>query len=291
MNLLLFGGTGYLGEAITKKLLEGNHSVTLFVRKLPTLPVPKVNYVVGDINKIQDLKTEFENLNIEGIIYSIGLLKEDSKGDFLNAHYYWVDKTVLLGELLKIKRYVLISANGVSKSGTPYQRSKLLGEETLKGSKLCYTIFRPSIICGASTKYHFLNIVTQLIKFPLIPLIGNGEFLLSPVDREQLGEIIKKSLKNSLTENKIFHVVGSKNYSFKEIIIITGNHFNKKVRLVRVPIYLIRLVSTIFGFLSFFPITPSMLQMLLEGNTSNDKKIWEILNLKPKPLEDIIRGY
>ncbi len=291
MNVLVFGGTGYVGEEIVNSLIKNNYNPILFTRKHPKNLNPLIKYVVGEIDNLDMLRDQLNELKIDYIIYCIGFLREKSKGDYLNGHYVWVNKAISLGKELGVKKFTLMSANGVKQKGTAYQSSKYLGERALIESGLTYSIFRPSVICGKSSKYHFANILLQLARLPITPVIGNGSFLMAPVDRTQVADIFTLSLNNSDTNNQIFTIAGPTNYSFKELILITADHLNKKTKLVSIPVYFIRLASLLFGWLSFFPLTPDMLKMLLEGNTSEDKRIWNILKIKPTDFKEIIKQY
>lgn len=291
MNVLVFGGTGYVGEAIVNSLIKNDYNPILFTRKQPKNLNPLIKYINGEIDNLEMLKVQLNDIKIDYIIYCIGFIREKNKGDYLNGHYVWINNVISLGKDLGVKKMILMSANGAKQKGTAYQSSKYLGERSLIESGLTYSIFRPSVICGKSSKYHFINILLQLVKLPITPIIGDGSFLMAPVDRTQVAEIFTLSLKNSDTNNQVFTIVGPTNYTFKELILITADHFNKKVKLVNVPLYFIRLASMLFGGLSIFPLTPDMLKMLIEGNTSEDKKIWDILKIKPKDFKEIIKQY
>ena len=70
---------------------------------------------------------------------------------------------------MEIKKFILMSANGIEKNITDYQRTKLAAENYLMQSELNYTIFRPSVIFGDPKGR--MEFATQLLNEMIIPPI------------------------------------------------------------------------------------------------------------------------
>ena len=83
----------------------------------------------------------------DAAIYNIGLIREfPRKGvTFEEAHVEGVRRVIEGASRKGVDRFLLMSANGVRGSGTPYQDTKFRAEELLRDSGLKWTIFRPSI--------------------------------------------------------------------------------------------------------------------------------------------------
>ncbi len=65
-KILILGSTGKIGQVLTKRLLEKNHSVTTLVRnpnKL-TLRSEKLKIVKGDVANIHDLKSVLKDVDV-----------------------------------------------------------------------------------------------------------------------------------------------------------------------------------------------------------------------------------
>ncbi|WP_026961002.1 sugar nucleotide-binding protein [Alicyclobacillus herbarius] len=64
-----------------------------------------------------------------------------------------------------------------------YHRSKRESEELVRSNEIPYTIFRPSVTFGAGGPGpNFVQQLAQLVeRSPLVPIIGDGRFLLQPV--------------------------------------------------------------------------------------------------------------
>ncbi|TFF98726.1 MAG: NAD-dependent epimerase/dehydratase family protein [Promethearchaeota archaeon] len=67
-RLLITGGTGFIGEVLVKKLYESGYDLRLFVRKtsniLPFKEFGGIEYYIGDITNLEDVKKASENIEV-----------------------------------------------------------------------------------------------------------------------------------------------------------------------------------------------------------------------------------
>ena len=153
MRVAIFGGTGFVGSYLTKLLLKEKFEISLLVRSVNNenennISRKKTRITVGSVKSLNAIKETINDCDY--VIYNIGILRELPKQGItyralqLEGLRAVVDESVRVG----IKKFILMSANGIHKNGTSYQATKYLAEEYLKESKLKYTIFRPSVIFG-----------------------------------------------------------------------------------------------------------------------------------------------
>ncbi|MEO0203355.1 MAG: NAD(P)H-binding protein [candidate division WOR-3 bacterium] len=289
-NILIFGGTGFVGRAILRKLIEYGYNPTVFVRqnsinKIPTDIKDKVNIIIGEIENLETYEEEINKRNISAIIYLIGLIRDFPQKNirFIDYHFNWLKKVIDLALKLNIKRFLLMSANGVKENGTSYQKTKFMGEEYLRKTDLNWTIFRPSLIIDDDNQtYNFKKLVLDLSKFIFFPIFSNGKYKLSPVHREDVAEIFARSIENEKTYKKTFHVCGQKDYEYVELIKLIAKSNKKFIIPVYIPTFVIIPIARIFRYVEIFPASDEQVKMLIEGNTCIESEIWNILNLKPR---------
>lgn len=289
MRILVFGGTGFVGKAIVKKLIEYNYKPILFARKssinkLPREYIDKSEVIFGDAKELDNYENEISNKKPDAVIYLIGLIREfPSKGiTFMDYHYNWLKKVVDISVKLNIKRFILMSANGVKKDGTTYQRTKYMGEEYLKSTNLNWTIFRPSIIIDDDELFNFKKLILELSKTIFFPIFSTGKYKISPVHREDVAEIFVRSINIEKTYNRTFEVCGLREYTYLELVKEITKRNRRFIIPVFIPSFIILPISRIFRYVEFFPASDEQIKMLLEGNTCKDKTIWEILNINPR---------
>ena len=68
MNILLTGGSGFVGRYIYKNLIKDGHSVFTFSRKKQSKDLPP-DFILGDLNRLDKIKQKIVNFNPEIIIH------------------------------------------------------------------------------------------------------------------------------------------------------------------------------------------------------------------------------
>ena len=305
MKTALFGGTGFLGSYIIDELIKHEITPRLLVRnesQSKLLQQEKCELVFGDVeNKNAVLET------IEGcsaVIYNIGIIREFPKiGITYNRlHFQGAKKCIDAANSFKIKRFILMSANGVKIDGTGYQKTKKLAEEYLKSTDMDYTIFRPSLVFGnpkisgrqefcSQIKKNMLNLPFPSPNFfPGFNPFNSGNFAMSPIHAEDVAAIFVKSINEKDTFKKTYSL-GGKIIFWKDIIKIISGAYGKKKWTIPAPVIIIKLFATILERFSWFPITKDQITMLMESNICDSKEIFNILGIKPKPFNSESLSY
>ena len=280
MKVALFGGTGFVGSYITRELVREGFT-------------PKVLVQSGSLSKINSpcevVKGDIQNKNAiletmqgaEAVIYTIGIIREFPKKGvtFKELHLNGLKRCLELALKIGVKRFILMSANGVRPDGTAYQRTKWQADEALKESGLNWTIFRPSLIFGDPGGEGRPEFCTQIrddmlsLPFPA-PLFYNGllpfnagSFSMSPIHVKNVAEFFVKSIKLKVCEKNIFDLGGPEALTWKEIIHQIALASGKRTWKIPAPVAVIKIAASILDRFKWFPVTRDQLTMLMEGNT------------------------
>jgi len=280
MKVALFGGTGFVGSYITRELVREGF-------------IPKVLVQSGSLSKINSpcevVKGDIQNKNAiletmqgaEAVIYTIGIIREFPKKGvtFKELHLNGLKRCLELALKIGVKRFILMSANGVRPDGTAYQRTKWQADEALKESGLNWTIFRPSLIFGDPGGEGRPEFCTQIrddmlsLPFPA-PLFYNGllpfnagSFSMSPIHVKNVAEFFVKSIKLKVCEKNIFDLGGPEALTWKEIIHQIALASGKRTWKIPAPVVVIKIAASILDRFKWFPVTRDQLTMLMEGNT------------------------
>lgn len=280
MKVALFGGTGFVGSYITRELVREGFT-------------PKVLVQSGSLSKINSpcevVKGDIQNKNAiletmqgaEAVIYTIGIIREFPKKGvtFKELHLNGLKRCLELALKIGVKRFILMSANGVRPDGTAYQRTKWQADEALKESGLNWTIFRPSLIFGDPGGEGRPEFCTQIrddmlsLPFPA-PLFYNGllpfnagSFSMSPIHVKNVAEFFVKSIKLKVCEKNIFDLGGPEALTWKEIIHQIALASGKRTWKIPAPVVVIKIAASILDRFKWFPVTRDQLTMLMEGNT------------------------
>tara|TARA_Y100000590_G_scaffold465142_1_gene636584 strand:+ start:1314 stop:2252 length:939 start_codon:yes stop_codon:yes gene_type:complete len=292
MKVSVFGGSGFVGEYIIEELLNNNFTPYALLRYGSEKKINRYReckIITGSIDN--DTAIEQTMMNTEAVIYNIGIIREFKTRNitFEKLHFVGLKKCVDQAKKLNIKRFILMSANGVKENGTGYQKTKYKAEKYLIDSGLDWTIFQPSLIFGNSNgKQEFCNqLKKDMLSLPLpAPLfysgllpLNAGKFKMSPIHIKDVAKCFVQSLKNKESICRTFSL-GGENLTWIEILKIIVLASDKEGKMfVPAPVIPIKLVASIFQRFAWFPISKEQLIMLLEGNTCDGKDAFELFDI------------
>lgn len=297
MKVAILGGTGFVGSYLVDELLKKEHMPRLLARPGSEHKVraqSACESVIGDVEDADAVEALIETTN--AVIYSIGILREfPSRGiTFEKLQFEGVKRAADLAAELGVRRFILMSANGVEQSMTPYQRTKLAAEAHLQGLDLDWTIFRPSVIFGdprgrsefASMLKH--DIIDSPMPAPLFftgfSLAEAGAFELSPVHVENVAAAFAGALNKSQTFGQTYTLGGPQNLSWKAVLRTIADVTGKQKLMLPVPAFGPELAAAVFDRYPWFPISRDQIRMLLAGNVCTGDEIFNLLGIDATPF-------
>ena len=293
-KIFLTGGTGFVGRQIIRDLNQKGYSLRCLIRKGTESKFPlkdNIETVFGDIRDSETLKGKLEGT--DAVIHLVGIIREfPGRGiTFQKVHFQGSKNMIDIAIQEGVKKFILMSALGADTSAkTPYHKTKAQAEDYLKSSGLSFTIFKPSIIFG--TEDQFVNTFAQMRKkAPFIPVIGDGQYQLQPISVKNLSEAFVKSLELPSAENQTFNAGGPDRLAFDAILDLIGEASGKKVRKIHVPVWMFKPVVILMQRLPSFPITLDQMDMLLSGNTCDERRFFETFQIDPISFKEGIKSY
>jgi NADH dehydrogenase len=295
MKVFLTGGTGFVGSELLRQLVTAGHSVRCLVRagsegKLAVREGVEVHR--GDATEPDTLKGALAGC--EAVVHLVGIIREfPGKGiTFKRLHFEATRNMVEAAENQGVKRYLQMSANGTRQNADSlYHKTKWQAEEAVRASSLAWTIFRPSLIFGPGDA--FVNMLAEMMrKLPVLPVIGDGKYRMSPVAVEDVAASFVKALTLTDTVCKAYHCCGPQSYTYDEVLDLIGAALGKQhVPKLHHPVFLMKPVVALLEAFPAFPLTSSQMTMLLEGNECDPKEWAEAFGITPAPFAEGIRRY
>jgi len=241
-NILVIGGTGFLGSAIVRELARrpchpgaGRGSAVRvdtathnFCFTLPTrrrerakhlLVLPTVRVVDADVHDPATLARLM--VGQDAVISLVGILKggegEPYGKGFTRAHVELPQKIAAAARAAGVRRVLHVSAlKAAPDAPSGYLRSKEAGEAALKAAGLDLTIFRPSVIFGPGDS--FLTLFAHMARIaPLFPLAG-AEARFQPVWVEDVAAAVADSLSRAESIGATYDLCGPQQYSLRQLV-------------------------------------------------------------------------
>jgi len=167
MNILVTGGTGFIGSHLAERLVNEGHNVTCFVR--PTSNLRWIKYT--SIDFVYDLKGLEQ---YELIYHNAGQHPPASRKKFQDVHVRMTEE-ILNG--MSPNAMLVYTSSAYAVEPTEYGMSKLSGEKVLDSR--C-RIVRPGTVYGPRDT-HVLRLYKWIKRLGLLfPIQGNGRNLICP---------------------------------------------------------------------------------------------------------------
>jgi len=224
-NILLIGGSGFLGSHVAHLLSGRGYSLTVPTRRRERakhlLPLPTTDVVEANVHDTAELERVLAGqdavINLAGVLHSRN--GSPYGPDFAQAHVDLPKKVVAAAGKLGVQRLLHVSALKADRNGpSQYLRSKADGEAAIRtaGDALPWTIFQPSVVFGPGDS--FLNMFAQLARtFPILPLASpNARF--QPVFVEDVANSIVDSLDKPESFGKTYELCGPKVYTLRQLV-------------------------------------------------------------------------
>lgn len=296
-TIVIFGGSGFVGRVLTKKLTENKIRVKIITRNyegakdLKTIAGPDFLSIMEWNYQDQQILEQIL-LNADAVVNLVGILAESKNNSFEEIHVNLTRNLAEKSSKMGIRHFVQISALAIEKiTNSNYANSKLLAEKALQKYLPNAIILRPSIIFGRND--HFFTQFKKLIKiFPFIPLIDGGKTEFQPIFIDDLVEVIYLALNNDCYNGKIYEVGGDEIYSFRQMVRMIEKNLKKKtynkVGIINMPYKLAYFIAMILQIFTKKILTTDQIKLLRVNNVLSDKSFKKDFNLQPKSLKQAL---
>jgi len=305
MNYLVTGGSGYLGSALIKYLL--NNSINALNFDIVEDYLNKDNYIKGDILNYNDVNNATKNIDI--IIHNLAKVPiTKNKKDFFKVNLLGTENLLKSAKKNNVKKIIFISSSAVF--GIPKKVPILEDDERLpiegyglskkEAEDLCFeymksgmdiTIIRPRTIIGESRLGIFSILFDWVKENKNVPILNHGKNLYQFIDiRDMVTAIYKSSL---LTGSNVFNVGAEKFVTMHELIssLIIHADSNSKIKNINKNIFF--KLAYFFSKINLIPLQDYHFKIYGESVFFDISKSKKMLDWSPKfsNVESIISSY
>lgn len=297
----IFGGSGFVGRYIVRRLLSKGYRVRVACRRPDLAHFLQPMGTVGQVHAVQaNLRyPESVEMAMQGashVINCVGILSPSGKQTFESVIDEGAEIIANAALKLGVNRIIHLSAIGAdSNSDSEYQICKGKAENHILSSLPNSTIMRPSLIFGAEDE--FFNRFALIAKYsPLIPLFG-AHTKFQPIYVDDVAASVVSVLEEPDSYGKVYELGGSEILDFQELIKVMLDVISRKRVIVAIPDGFAGLATAILRFMPYpFKFTKDQYKALQKDNVVSEKakaehKDLTALGIKATPLSLILPQY
>lgn len=288
--LLITGATGFVGRRLLKKIIDKRIKARCLIRNKKKIDGDgdnELEIIQGDLSDRDALYDATQS--VDTVVHLAAVIKSSDPNEFMNVNVHGTKNLVEACVKNRVKRIIYVSSLDVTLNETNiYGKTKAIGEDIIKNSNIDYIILRPSLIYGKGSKD--ITLLTELInRYPLIPVVGNGEGKLQPVYVDDVCDAIVKLIESD-KKNKIYHIAGEQKISLNDLIDKIAGLSSRQVIKVHVPLWLLWLPLKLYSLIARNSmINYESLNLLTNDKTCEIDAIKNDFHFKPLSLDDGLR--
>jgi uncharacterized protein YbjT (DUF2867 family) len=275
MNVLVVGGSGFIGRNLCGELLERGHDVTALARDPDPAVLPDgTDSVVGDVTAYESIESAFEGRDAVYNLVALSPLFEPSGGNEMHdrVHRQGTEHCLRAAAAGGVDRFVQLSALGADPAGeTHYIRAKGRAETSVRESDLDWTIVRPSVVFGDGGE--FLPFTRKLTPPVLAPLPGGGKTRFQPIHVDDLVPVLADVLDDNRHVGETYEIGGPEKLTLADVAKLLRSARGQSVTVVPVPMALAGAGLTIAGAIPGFPMGRDQYRSLTFDNTTTDNDV------------------
>jgi predicted dehydrogenase/nucleoside-diphosphate-sugar epimerase len=274
-DVLVFGGSGFIGKYIVDEILNSEKTVRIFSRQSSRIEnvSDDVDIHFGDIKNIDSLQPVIENVHT--VIHSAAAMS----GDWAEFYESTVLGTENILSSLKnstAKKFIYISSLGVidynslsdgdTVSETSlvekklddrgfYTRAKVEAENLVlefarNNSQIETIILRPGLVYGLESNQNIQNCGVRLGKFLVV--FGIGKRSLGTTYVKNLADAVSLCVDNSFKNGEILHVVDEDQPSVRDILRNYNSKSSDSVSPLYMPAFIWRSAFAVLDTIIYF---------------------------------------
>jgi NADH dehydrogenase len=292
----VFGGSGFIGRYVVKRLAQQGYVVRVAVRDPEAALFLKPMGAVGQVVPLYASVTNAATVHraVEGaevVVNLVGILAEGGAASFQAIHTQGAETIAKAVAASGGGRLVQMSAIGADPaSPSRYGASKGAAEQAVRAAVPAATILRPSLVFGTEDK--FFNRFAEIARLsPIMPVIS-GDTKMQPVYVGDVADAVMAAFVNPATGGKTYELGGPRVWTFREILAFILKHTRRDRMLMDVPMWAARLQANVLQYVPGKPLTPDQLLMLQRDNIVAAGSLGLAdLGIVPTPAELIVPDY
>jgi uncharacterized protein YbjT (DUF2867 family) len=272
----VFGGTGFLGRSVARRLRDAGFVVRVASRHAPQGGIAAVRADVND-----DASVAAAVGGAWAVVNAVSLYVERGAHTFRSVHVEAAERVAATACRAGAERLAHVSGIGAdARSPSPYIRSRGAGEAAVRRAFPSAVLVRPAVMFGPGDAF-VMPLSNMLRRAPAFPLFGRGETRLQPA-------YVVRALRAPAPE-PVYELAGPRVYSYAELLTTIAAGVGRKPVLFPVPFALWRVLALAAELSPAPPITGNQVELMqIDNVAAPDKPGFSALGVTPRPLEELL---
>jgi len=299
----IFGGSGFVGRYIARRMARKGWRVRVAVRRPNEALFVKPYGVVGQVEPVfanirDDASVAAAMSGSDAVVNCVGILTQSGKNSFGAVQDEGAGRVARIAAEQGISRFVHLSAIGAdSMSESAYARTKAAGEAAVQAAMPSAVILRPSIVFGPEDQ--FFNRFASMARMGLFLPIAGAETRFQPVYVDDVALAAVKALTGEV-EAGIYELGGPDVKTFREMMEDMVEVIQRRRVIIGLPFWAAGLMAfgldavekVSFGLVANGTLTVDQLRNLSRDNlASADLPGLAELGIDPTPYEAVLPDY
>ena len=284
MNLLITGASSALGKNLTSELLKIDKFSIRLLEHHSSVSNEHCEIFKSDLQNIDNLNNACAG--IDTVIHLAALTHSSSSKSYFNVNVVGTENLLAACQKHNVKRFIFVSSSAASEKGGDYGVSKLRGEEKVKSAPLNWVILRPSEIYGPNMKEGITKLISWIKKFPIIPIIGDGSYFLSPVYVDDIADVMVEIIKNDLLIKETLNLCGPEKMTMNELVDRIARIHEIQRKKIFLPIWFVRIGITFLSMVKPNFVFSDQIPRLLCDKDRKINKTQAIISYNPRKIEE-----
>lgn len=275
MNVLVVGGSGFIGTALCEELADRGHDVTALSRTPSDADVPDgVETAMGDVTAYDSIAPAFEGMDCVVNLVALSPLFKPSGGDerHFEVHLGGTENVVEAAGEHGVGRIVQMSALGADPHGeTAYIKAKGQAESVVQNAETDHVIIRPSIVFGDGGEFVSF---TETLTTPVVTgLPGGGTTRFQPIWVGDLAPMLADAVEGDEHANATYELAGPAVLSLADVTKLVARSNGYSVTIVPIPMALVSIGLSLADPVPGAPMGTDQARSLQMDNTTEDNDI------------------
>lgn len=290
----VFGGTGFLGRRIVRRLLDRGVSVRIAARH-----PERADALFAATSSLEAARTDIRDeaaveravANATAVVNAVSLYVESGSVTFEAIHVEGAARAARCARDAGAGLLVHVSGIGADASSTSsYIRARGRGEHAVLEAFPRAVLVRPAVMVAADDSF-LTTLVSLVRRLPIYPLFGSGRTRMQPLHVDDVGEAAVRLVFEAVDKRvQRYEFGGPRVYTYRELVESVAALADTRSRPVPVPFALWSCLGWVGERLPDTPLTRHQVELMRHDNVASAVLPGlPSLDVVPQAIDDAVR--